>query len=258
MHPINGVLQFIGIEIMKIPKIPVTKIIDFKKDISFFKENENGFSVFEEFHDDSGSHPINYMSYECEFTSSHLNRLSPQNILDIGSYRLFLIGLLASFKITTVDIRQRMASLQNEILTICDAKKLPFPDNIFDVVISLCSIEHFGLGRYGDEIDPDGDKKAVSEMIRVLKPHGRLIISTTLTGGKPAIVFNAHRIYNYSNILEMLGEMQCEYEEFYSTKLDRPCNLNEITNIPRIWDVYLGCWMKPGIEKNSHKRNDYD
>ena len=254
MHPINEVLQFIGIKISKIPKTQITDLTNFKKNLSVFKQNRNGYSVFEEFHNDSGNHPENFISYECEFATRHLNRLIPQNILDVGSYRLFLIGLLACFKITTVDIRHRTPSIQNEILTICDAKKLSFPDNSFDVVISLCTIEHFGLGRYGDDIDPSADREAVGEMIRVLKPHGRLIFSTTLTRGDPVIVYNAHRIYNYSIILEMLGDMKCEDEEFYSTKFNKPCNFEGITNIPLVWDIYLGCWMKPGLEENSIKR----
>lgn len=217
----------------------------------FFKENKPDFLFFKEFHNDSGTHPENYISYECEFATRQLNRLCPENILDIGSYRLYLIGLLACFKITTVDIRQRTPSIENEILAICDAKKLSFPDNSFDVVISLCSIEHFGLGRYGDDIDPIGDHKAISEMIRVLKPNGRLIISTTVTRGKPAIVFNAHRIYSYTQISDILGEMVCENEEFYSTSANKACSFEEITNIPGVWDVYLGCWMKQGNNMTS-------
>jgi SAM-dependent methyltransferase len=249
MSSINRILRFVGLKISKIPKTPFVELVNFKKNLLVFKENRDGYLVFEEFHNDTGDHPESYINYECEFATRHLIRLSPQKILDIGSYRLFLIGLLAFGKITTVDVRQRTPTLQNEILTICDAKKLSFPEHSFDVVISLSSIEHFGLGRYGDDIDPSADRKAIDEMIRVLKPNGRLIFSTTLTRGEPVIVYNAHRIYNHSIILEMVGNMECEYEEYYSTILNRSCNFEEITNAPLVWDVYLGCWIKRGLEE---------
>jgi hypothetical protein len=47
----------------------------------------------------------------------------------------------------------------------------------------------------------------------------------------------------------MLGNMECECEEYYSTKLNRSCNFEEITNTPLVWDVYLGCWIKRGLEE---------
>jgi hypothetical protein len=33
-------------------------------------------------------------------------------------------------------------------------------------------VEHIGLGRYGDPIDPDGDLKAISELKRVVQKRG--------------------------------------------------------------------------------------
>lgn len=51
-------------------------------------------------------------------------------------------------------------------LTVADITKLPFPDNYFDVVICSEVMEHI----------PD-DKKAVSELLRVLKPGKNLVVS---------------------------------------------------------------------------------
>lgn len=61
-------------------------------------------------------------------------------------------------------------------------------------------IEHIGLGRYGEPLDPDGDLKAIAELKRVLKPGGSLFFVTPV--GKPRIQFNAHRIYSYEQIAE--------------------------------------------------------
>lgn len=72
-------------------------------------------------------------------------------ILDIGSYRDFLLGILTTREVTTIDVRARQTLLKNEKIYTADAKSLPFEDNSFDMVLSLCTLEHVGLGRYGDE-----------------------------------------------------------------------------------------------------------
>jgi SAM-dependent methyltransferase len=59
-------------------------------------------------------------------------------------------------------------------------------------------VEHIGLGRYGDPLDPDGDMKAISELKRVLAPGGTLLFVTPV--GRPRIMFNGHRIYSYEQI----------------------------------------------------------
>ena len=61
------------------------------------------------------------------------------------------------------------------------------------------TIEHIGLGRYGDPIDYDGDLKAIKELKRVIKIGGSIIIVVPV--GKPKIIFNAHRIYSYDQII---------------------------------------------------------
>ena len=68
------------------------------------------------------------------------------------------------------------------------------------------TIEHVGLGRYGDPIDPDGDLKAIAELRRVLAPGGSLLFVTPV--GQPRVVFNAHRIYTYDQILSYFADLE--------------------------------------------------
>jgi len=60
-------------------------------------------------------------------------------------------------------------------------------------------IEHVGLGRYDDPIDPDGDLKAIEELKRVLTKRGNLLFVVPI--GQPKVMFNAHRIYSYDQII---------------------------------------------------------
>jgi hypothetical protein len=63
------------------------------------------------------------------------------------------------------------------------------------------TIEHIGLGRYGDKLDINGDLKAISELKRVLARQGSLLLVVPIAG-KPRIMFNAHRIYSYQQIID--------------------------------------------------------
>ncbi len=225
-------------------KIPKEFMAKYNQRFSQIKKEPGDFAVYRGLRYDAGSHPKSYIDYECEFAARCLNKLNPAKILDIGSYRHFIIGLLSRFQVTTVDIRGREPISANETVVAGDAKKLDLPDNEFDAVLSLCTLEHIGLGRYGDEFDLEADKKAFREMIRVLKPKGHLIFTTSITRAQPSIVFNAHRIYSYEMIRTFCDNLTCLEERFYSSKIKNLCSAEEITEKPGVWDVYLGCWSK--------------
>jgi hypothetical protein len=63
----------------------------------------------------------------------------------------------------------------------------------FDVIVSWSSLEHSGLGRYGDALNPWGDILAVVRAWCVTKPGGKMLLG--IPTGKDSIEFNAHRWY---------------------------------------------------------------
>jgi SAM-dependent methyltransferase len=223
---------------------------EFEKSYLKFKEELSGFDVFEEYRDDRGDHPENFRDYECRFAADQIARFIPESILDIGSYRHFLMGLMAHHRVTTIDIRNRKQRLANETVITCDAARLDLLDDSFEAVLSLCALEHMGLGRYGDPVDLYGDKKAFEEMVRVLKPGGVLIFTTTIHNAPPAVAFNAHRIYNHQTIKDYCTGLVLVEEKFFSHELAGACSLNQITNNPRLWDIYCGCWRSPTAPAN--------
>ena len=81
-----------------------------------------------------------------------------------------------------------------------DLMSLPFEDNSVLSLSCMHTVEHVGLGRYGDPIAYNGDIKAMQELARVLAPEGNLLFVVPV--GKRRIEFNAHRIYGYEDILE--------------------------------------------------------
>ena len=68
------------------------------------------------------------------------------------------------------------------------------------------TIEHIGLGRYGDPLDVQGDRRALAELQRVVAPGGSLLVVVPI--GEPRIQFNAHRIYDPAMIESGLPELK--------------------------------------------------
>ena len=205
------------------------------------------FKIGKDFQCDVGEYPTSWVDAECQFATRHIKTNSPKSILDIGSYRHYILGLLSFYDVTTMDVRPRKTDIPNETALVSSATNFPVDTNMYDLVLSLCTLEHVGLGRYGDEFDIDGDQKCFNEMIRVLKPGGILVFTTTITKAQPIIWFNANRTYNYDMIYQFCKPLVLVQEMFYSTTLNNYCSLEEITDDSdhRWWSVYLGCWRKP-------------
>lgn len=71
--------------------------------------------------------------------------------------------------------------------------------SIFDVVVSHSRIEHDGLGRYGDPVDPNGDFKAMAEFHIMLRDKGFLVLGVPTVEDEDttgSIEGNFHRIYS--------------------------------------------------------------
>ena len=70
-----------------------------------------------------------------------------------------------------------------------------------DWVVSFSSLEHSGLGRYGDALNPDGDRHAVEEAWCALRPGGVLALGVPMScAGAGYIEYNAHRVYGYERL----------------------------------------------------------
>ncbi|GBG00486.1 hypothetical protein Rsub_13305 [Raphidocelis subcapitata] len=73
----------------------------------------------------------------------------------------------------------------------------------FDAVVAYSSLEHSGLGRYGDEMNPWGDRQAVARAWCMTKPGGRMAIA--LPWGKDKVEYNLHRIYGEVQLPHLLA-----------------------------------------------------
>lgn len=118
--------------------------------------------------------------------------------VDVGSSVMMVNVLSAAAKTVFVDYRPLRVSIPNLHPLAGDITKLPFADASVPSLSCLHVIEHVGLGRYGDPLDPKGSRRGASELERVLKPGGRLYLSVPV--GIQKVCFNAHRIFSPATI----------------------------------------------------------
>lgn len=127
---------------------------------------------------------------------------------DIGS-RLdgFIAHLLsASIEVAMIDIREFPGKIENLYTIVDDATTLhQIEDESVESMSALCSLEHFGLGRYGDPVDPEACFKCFKNIQKKLKSKGKLYLS--LPVGKERVEFNAHRVFYACTIVECFSQL---------------------------------------------------
>jgi len=124
--------------------------------------------------------------------------------------RLFAKKVGASGEVILTDINASMLSVGRDRLIdegiavpalLCDAEKLPFPDNYFN-----CAIVAFGLRNMTHK------DQALSEMHRVLKPGGRLLVLEFSQVWKPlAPVYDAYSF----KLLPLMGKLFAQDADSY-------------------------------------------
>jgi SAM-dependent methyltransferase len=148
--------------------------------------------------------------YHTAWAARIIARLKPAMHVDISS-SLYFVSIISAFvPVRFFDFTPPDLHLDNCSIEKGDITALPFGDNSVQSLSSMHVIEHIGLGRYGDPIDPDGDVKAVNELCRVIAPDGSLLFVVPV--GRERIRFNAHRIYSYEMVLRMFESL--ELKEF--------------------------------------------
>lgn len=125
--------------------------------------------------------------------------LKGKSVLAIGSEQSWLEAIclyLGAASVTTLEYGE-IESQHPSIQTMTPmAFRKKFQDGTlgqFDRIVSYSSIEHSGLGRYGDALNPWGDILAVARAWCVTKPGGQMYLA--VPSGKDRVMFNTQRKY---------------------------------------------------------------
>ena len=131
--------------------------------------------------------------FQAAWLARRLHEVSPSLHIDIGSSIMMINVLSASVRTAFVDYRPLRVHLSNCTSLGGDVTRLPFKDSSVESLSCLHVIEHIGLGRYGDPVNPEGTRLAAGELRRIVASGGRLYLSVPV--GRERVCFNAHRVF---------------------------------------------------------------
>ena len=139
--------------------------------------------------------------YHTAWAARKVHEIDAKEHVDISS-SLYFSSIVSAFKpVHFYDFRPAKLNLSNLVSDAEDLTKLTFLDESIISLSCMHTVEHVGLGRYGDPINPEGDTVAARELERVVAKGGSLLFVVPV--GKPRIQFNAHRIYSYRMVIDM-------------------------------------------------------
>lgn len=191
--------------LIRFPK-KVARFFEFSGEfLKFRKLNDNRFSVaardvYPCLSDKITKTPFDqHYIYHPAWAARILAKTKPAYHVDFSSILSFGSIVSAFIPIKFYDYRPADLKLSNWESGFADLNNLPFDDNSQASISCMHTVEHIGLARYGDGLDPQGDLKAIEELKRIVMPGGDLLFVTPV--GKSRIEFNAHRIYSYEQVI---------------------------------------------------------
>ena len=205
-------------------------------------------SLFPCLHDrckDSGNAKGPYFHQDLLVAQSIFKR-QPSKHVDVGSRVDGFVAHVATFrKIEVFDIRPLSSEHENILFKEMDIMKSQKNyENYTDSLSCLHALEHFGLGRYGDDIDAYGYRKGFENLVKMLKKNGAFYFSVPI--GEQRIEFDAHRVFSIKEILTLAKENGLKIVRF--SYVDDKGNLHKDYNLSKKdIDTDLKCSFGCGI-----------
>jgi len=169
---------------------------------------------------------INSYFWQDLWAARKIYKAAPEIHYDIGSRIDGFIAHLLTFRdnVRLIDIRALDRKVDGLEFICADATNLEeISDNSIESLSALCSLEHFGLGRYGDKIDPDACYRCFEAIGKKIKKNGDIYLSVPV--GMEHIEFNAHRVFFASTIINCFSnfeliEFSCTYNGYIEYNVD--------------------------------------
>jgi hypothetical protein len=139
------------------------------------------------------------------YFAQQIHRARPDRHVDVGSRVDGFIAHVASFMpVEVIDIRPLTTTAANIDFTQRDLMKPDERfDNYTDSLSCLHTLEHFGLGRYGDPVDYLGYVKGFENLARMVRPNGVFYFSVPISR-RQRIEFDAHRLFGVPHVVELV------------------------------------------------------
>jgi SAM-dependent methyltransferase len=147
-------------------------------------------------------HYVYHIAWACRV----VKEINPEVHVDFSSSLHFCTALSAFIPVEFYDYRPAQLGLDNLKSLHGDLTAIQLPDNSVQSLSCMHTVEHVGLGRYGDPIDFYGDVKAIAELKRITAPGGSLLFVVPV--GQQRIEFNGQRIYAFETVMKQFDGLE--------------------------------------------------
>jgi len=149
------------------------------------------------------------------FVARRIIEAAPRRHIDVGSRIDGFVAHLACVRpVEVFDIRPLAHAIPNVSFRQWDLTA-PVPavaEAGADCVSCLHTLEHVGLGRYGDRLDPDGWRQGLARLASLVLPLGCLWLSVPV--GRRRVEFNAHRVFDPAELVAAAAQHGLVLDEF--------------------------------------------
>ncbi len=231
-------LKQFGIDLRKM----FNSIAGLRKYLSDYKNFDSGdwklrkYPCLHEYKEQAGSVEGHYFHQDL-LIAQKIFKNKPKEHFDVGSRIDGFVSNVATFmKIDIMDIRPLKSKVDNihfmkgdlcgfQIEELASIKK-------YDSVSCLHTIEHMGLGRYGDDVIKDGYKIAIKNLKGMTAKGGVLYLSVPISN-RQRIEFNAHRVFNIKTILDECKDLELVSFSFVDDEGELHKNIEFNDDLPK-------------------------
>jgi hypothetical protein len=139
--------------------------------------------------------------------TKYIHYIRNKNVAIIGSTHPWIEAILVNLGVKSVTtVEYNVPVCNHPIIKTISYEDFCKSSTKYDVIISFSSIEHSGLGRYGDPLNPRGDIETMNEIYKALVSNGLCFLGIPV--GKDSLVWNAHRVYGVKRLPLVLDKFK--------------------------------------------------
>lgn len=166
----------------------------------------------QDWYEDGGAAKLEYF-WQDLLVARSIFEAKPKKHVDVGSLVAGFVAHVASFReIEVFDVRPISTQIPGVTFKQADLMQpVAGMANYCDSLSCLHALEHFGLGRYGDPIDPKGFERGLANMAALLRKEGVFYLSVPI--GVERVEFNGQRVIDPRVMIDLARANSLELRE---------------------------------------------
>lgn len=165
-----------------------------------------------DWHEEGGATTLEYF-WQDLLVARAIFRARPERHVDIGSRVDGFVAHVASFReVEVFDVRPITTQVPGVRFRQADLMQpVEGMTGYCDSLSCLHALEHFGLGRYGDPVDPKGFELGLANMAALLRRDGVFYLSVPI--GVARVEFNGQRVFDPQAMIDLAEANALELRE---------------------------------------------